>query len=41
MVEMVKACEQSGHHKSDMLVELDFSANEKGIVPAVKDEPEF
>ncbi|CAJ1942146.1 unnamed protein product [Cylindrotheca closterium] len=41
MVKMAKACEQTGQHKSDMLVELDYCCNENGIVPAMKDEPEF
>lgn len=41
MVKMVNTCEQTGHSKSDLLVDLDFKANENGIVPAMQANPEF
>mmetsp|Transcript_5066 Transcript_5066/g.12084 ORF Transcript_5066/g.12084 Transcript_5066/m.12084 type:complete len:485 (+) Transcript_5066:75-1529(+) len=41
MVKMVEACEQSGLTKDDMLVELNFKANQNGIVPAMQDKPEI
>ena len=41
MVKMVKVCDQTGLAKKDMLVELNFKANERGIVPAMQAKPEF
>ena len=41
MVKMVKACKQYGLDKKDMLVELNFTTDHRGKIPALQDPPEF
>jgi hypothetical protein len=41
MYKLVKACDEAGLTKNDMLVALDFMPGENGKAPALQDPPEF
>eukprot|EP00526_Cylindrotheca_closterium_P024182 CAMPEP_0113650712 /NCGR_PEP_ID=MMETSP0017_2-20120614/27003_1 /TAXON_ID=2856 /ORGANISM="Cylindrotheca closterium" /LENGTH=192 /DNA_ID=CAMNT_0000563279 /DNA_START=78 /DNA_END=653 /DNA_ORIENTATION=- /assembly_acc=CAM_ASM_000147 len=41
MFQMLEACKEYGVTSGEMLLELNFKANEEGIVPAMQDPPEL